>query len=686
MRYSKIGLAAAIFFSLQFFPFGVKAAQAEEKEEIMLVLDLSGSMWGQIEGKTKIEIARDALKGLVATWSDNRRAGLIVYGHRTKGDCGDIEEIIPPGPLDKEQLSRVVDKLTPKGMTPLSAAVKQAAQALKFSEKKATVVLISDGVETCNLDPCQVGSELEKLGVDFTAHVIGFDVTKTEDQKGLKCLAENTGGMFIPASNSEELNQALTLAAALPTATATSEPSPTHTPKPTHTATASPTPLPSVKLISPDSAVKGTEVTLGFEGESNPNGYVYLYKTGSDKQLASVRVTSAADKEFAPAKLRMPVAIGTYELRWQLNNGTVLASNTIEVTDAEIEIKGPSEVQAGAAATYEAEAPEGLDGYLYLYKSGRDKHLVTSRLHEQKATLRMPAEPGDYEIKWLSSRNEFIAGKSIKVVESKVSISTPDEVVAGTIIPVTLDAPEGLSGYLYLYKKGKDESITYERVAEENSGGYKKGSLRAPAIAGEYIVSWESQKRERFAEKEIRVVDAVIKLDAPSEAVKASEIEVTISAPEGLAGYLYLYLKGKDSEVTYTRVEEDRMGGYKAASLRLPARTGEYEIIFKTTKREELAKTEIKVIDAELKLSAPATVAAEESFKVTIEAPPGLAGYVYIFKKGSDKHLAYAAVRDHPLDDYAPVQLKAPKEPGEYELRWLTNKEELLASAVLEVR
>ena len=78
------------------------------------------------------------------------------------------------------------------------------------------MVLISDGVETCNLDPCALGTELEKLGVDFTAHVIGFDVNKVEDQKGLRCLAENTGGKFISAANAGELKTALEQTAKAP--------------------------------------------------------------------------------------------------------------------------------------------------------------------------------------------------------------------------------------------------------------------------------------------------------------------------------------------------------------------------------------------------------------------------------------------------------------------------------------
>jgi len=70
------------------------------------------------------------------------------------------------------------------------------------------VILLSDGLETCNADPCALATELENGGVDFTTHVIGFDISQEESAQ-LACLAENTGGKFLRASNATELTEAL---------------------------------------------------------------------------------------------------------------------------------------------------------------------------------------------------------------------------------------------------------------------------------------------------------------------------------------------------------------------------------------------------------------------------------------------------------------------------------------------
>jgi Ca-activated chloride channel family protein len=86
--------------------------------------------------------------------------------------------------------------------------VRQAATELKSTEEKSTVVLITDGIETCQGDPCALGAELEASGVDFTAHVVGFGLTAEEGAK-VACLAENTGGKYITAGNLDSLTTAL---------------------------------------------------------------------------------------------------------------------------------------------------------------------------------------------------------------------------------------------------------------------------------------------------------------------------------------------------------------------------------------------------------------------------------------------------------------------------------------------
>ena len=199
---------ARIFFILVFSLFLPLSAQAEG-QRVILVLDASGSMWGQIEGLTKMDIAKDVVGKVVGKWKAEDELGLVAYGHREKGSCTDIQTLLEPGALDAGQFMSAVNGLTPKGKTPMTQAVRQAAEALKFTEKAATVILVSDGIETCDPDPCAVADELEKMGIGLTVHTVGFGLDDKGAVAQLKCLAEKTGGISILADNAGELESAL---------------------------------------------------------------------------------------------------------------------------------------------------------------------------------------------------------------------------------------------------------------------------------------------------------------------------------------------------------------------------------------------------------------------------------------------------------------------------------------------
>jgi Ca-activated chloride channel family protein len=187
----------------------IASAPGLADERAILVLDASGSMWQQVDGRSKVEIARDAVDGMLDSWNPESSLGLIAYGHRRRGDCEDIELLIAPNGFDRAAISRTVRGLNALGMTPITAAVRRAAEELRYTEQKATVILVSDGEETCKADPCALGQELEAQGIDFTAHVIGFDLPDGPARQQLECLATRTGGRYFDARDAGQLGAAL---------------------------------------------------------------------------------------------------------------------------------------------------------------------------------------------------------------------------------------------------------------------------------------------------------------------------------------------------------------------------------------------------------------------------------------------------------------------------------------------
>jgi Ca-activated chloride channel family protein len=217
------------------------AALAHAADRAIIVLDASGSMWGQIDGRPKVDIARETLRTVLQSVPSDMELGLMAYGHREKGACEDIELIVPPEAGTATAITQAADAMRFLGKTPLTAAVRQAAEALRYSEEKSTVILITDGVETCEADPCALGKELEAAGVDFTAHVVGFGLT-AEEGREVACLAQNTGGKYLQASDASQLKDALAAAVVAPSAAteASAEPEPAPAPA------AEPPPAPAV--------------------------------------------------------------------------------------------------------------------------------------------------------------------------------------------------------------------------------------------------------------------------------------------------------------------------------------------------------------------------------------------------------------------------------------------------------
>ena len=107
----------------------------------------------------------------------------------------------------------VVNALNPAGKTPLVEAVKQAAEVLRLPVEQGVVVLLTDGEETCGGAPCDARQIAQGEWPGLTVHVIGYQLkafrwTGAQSFLDVKCLAEETGGLYITAENRQDLVEA----------------------------------------------------------------------------------------------------------------------------------------------------------------------------------------------------------------------------------------------------------------------------------------------------------------------------------------------------------------------------------------------------------------------------------------------------------------------------------------------
>jgi len=180
------------------------------KSHLLFIFDSSKSMNDLIDGKeTKLEAAKKALSDFVAILPADLSVGLEVYGHMETQECDDIEMIVPVGKLDVDEMQQKINSLQAFGQTPVAAALEKAAAAMTSLKGEKTIVLISDGVDTCDGDPVRAAERIrEEMGIDVNIQVAGLGVDESAKEQ-LKETASAGGGNYYTADNAQQLERSL---------------------------------------------------------------------------------------------------------------------------------------------------------------------------------------------------------------------------------------------------------------------------------------------------------------------------------------------------------------------------------------------------------------------------------------------------------------------------------------------
>jgi Ca-activated chloride channel family protein len=372
---------------------------AQDKPQAVIIFDASGSMWGQIDGKAKITIAKDALNSVVKEWNPDVELGLTAYGHRKKGDCNDIEALVPVGAIDKDKIISLVKKIQPKGKTPIARSLKKVAQELKFTEEKATIILISDGKESCDANPCDVAKELEKKGIDFVTHVIGFNVDKKTDEE-LACIAKSTGGEYFSAKNATALYSAMKSIV-----------------KKVEKVEPTPTPKPTPKKLKNNIEITVVEKEGGKWLEANHN----IYKQDEEGKLGKRMTSSFWSSKKEAIEKKLP--LGKYILTSSYNkfrNNTPFELKEGEVTKLNIIMGQTSRV---ALTVVEKEGGKWLEANHDIYKQDEDgklgERMTSSFWSSKKEAVEKKLPLGKYIL--TSSYNKFRNNTPFELKEGEVT-------------------------------------------------------------------------------------------------------------------------------------------------------------------------------------------------------------------------------------------------------------------------
>ena len=187
------------------------ASYSQKKTRILFILDASNSMNLKWDNQTRMESAKEILNESIEDLRGipDLEIALRVYGHQslvnnTFQDCNDTKLEVPFGKNTIDEIKKTVKYLNAKGATPIARSLEAAADDFPTSDARNFIVLITDGLESCDNDPCVIAKKLKEKEVNVTPFVIGIGLDLSYLEK-FNCI-----GSFTEAENKKTFKSVLT--------------------------------------------------------------------------------------------------------------------------------------------------------------------------------------------------------------------------------------------------------------------------------------------------------------------------------------------------------------------------------------------------------------------------------------------------------------------------------------------
>lgn len=181
----------------------------EPQSRILFIFDASNSMAGQWDGARKIDLAREILNEMVDSLETmpNVEMALRVYGHQSPvppQDCSDTKLEVPFSPNNAARIRQKLQFINPKGTTPIARSLELAPGDFPpCGNCRNIILLITDGVEACDGDPCLISTQLQKKGIILRPFVIGIG-SDPGFRETFNCIGE-----YYDAPNKQEFRKVL---------------------------------------------------------------------------------------------------------------------------------------------------------------------------------------------------------------------------------------------------------------------------------------------------------------------------------------------------------------------------------------------------------------------------------------------------------------------------------------------
>ncbi|RYH12371.1 hypothetical protein [Tropicimonas sp. IMCC6043] len=427
-------------------------------------------------------------------------------------------------------------------------------------------------------------------------------------------------------------------------------------------------------LAAPDSAVAGSTIPVQWTGPGKDSDYISVGRPG-EPYLTYAYLVTGGDSVDLP----LPPEPGLYEIRYvSQEEQRILATRLVDVTATIADITPPATARAGDTAAFLWSGPDYPDDYIAIAVPGAPDPLAIARTDSGNPVfLPLPGEPGFYEARYVIANGATVLASALfEVTGGGVRLVPPPGLEAGAELSLDWTGPDGPGDRVALTARGGTDPI----AAAPTSDG-SPARLDLPDSPGAYdLVYLRGSDGAALARLPITLSGSAATLEPPRALPAGATVEIGWTGPARSTDFIAIRIPGDaGGYLTYAYTSQGN-----PATLQLPARAGNYELVYYTgDTREALATIAVTLTPVAASLDVPREVGAGERIFIDWTGPNYEQDYIAVVERGETAGYITYAYTAHG----SPVLLQIPDAPGEYDVVYVTaGSGEVIARAPISAR
>ena len=297
-------------------------------------------------------------------------------------------------------------------------------------------------------------------------------------------------------------------------------------------------------LTAPERVTAGTVFSVAWTGPDNKGDYVTLVRP---EATASEYRSYKETKDGSSLELTAPIEAGPHEVRYVTGRSkTILGRAAVEVVPAGVTLEAAAEVGLGAPLSVAWTGPDNEGDYITLVaKETPDGQYGNYTTTDKGSPLSVtaPSVAGEAELRYMTGQGNHVLGRRpVRIVTPELSLSAPDDAIAGTTIEVTWTGPANPGDYITVVAKETPDG-QYGNYTDTSKGSPL--TVLLPILSGGAELRYMTgQGNKVLARRALEIVAAKVTLSAPAEAAAGSAVSVTWTGPNNPGDYVTVVASG----------------------------------------------------------------------------------------------------------------------------------------------